>query len=193
MLSGRTDCTWADLSRRLAGEGCALSAGPDAWLEGYGPKGTVLLLLCAAPDPPSTRAAIKSLFHKRGGQLGAPGSIAYLFRSAGVIRYPPGTDAQRLAQLAYAAGAEEVAGADGGPVEVLTDPALLARVSAHLSAHAGGMAQDQRVLWRTETAVPLTGDDARSMLQLLLELEDRDDVRSVYSNAQIPDEIVAEL
>lgn len=190
MLSDRSDRTWTILRRRLAGEGRVL---PPVWLEGYGPSGTVVLLGCATADPPQTRAAIKSLFHKRGCQLGAPGSIAYLFRCSGVISYPPGTDPEPLAQLAYAGDAEEVAAAAGGGTEVLTHPACLEHVSAHLAARSSAVPQDLRVLWRTHTTVPLAGDDARRLLQLLLDLGKRDDVKGVYSNAEIPDEIVAEL
>jgi transcriptional/translational regulatory protein YebC/TACO1 len=134
------------------------------WLEAYGPHGTVLLLACAPDDPARTRAAIRSLLKKLGGQLGAPGSIAYLFRQSGVIGHAPGSDAARVDQ-----------------------------VSAHLAARGAGVASDQRVLWRTERGTALTGDPARGMLQLLLELQRRDDVWSVYSNVEIPDEIVAEL
>lgn len=194
---------WTGIRRRQAGRappgrgaGCAVrGAAPGAapqWLEGYGPGGTAVLAACVSGDLPRTGAAVRPLFQQHGGHLGAPGSVAYLFRQAGVLSYPPGTDRERLAQLAYAADAEDVVASPGGGTEVLTAPWGLAAVQAHLGAHCGPP-EDVRVLWRAHACVPLTGEDARRMLALLLELERRDELGSIYSNAEIPDEIVAQL
>jgi transcriptional/translational regulatory protein YebC/TACO1 len=197
-----SDRTWARLRRRLAGgRSPSVPGTAPLWLEGYAPGGTAVLVLCACADPDRTRAEIRDLLKERGGVLGAPGCLAYLFRQSGVLKFAPGTDGERVAQLAYAAGAEEVVGTADGGLEVLTAPRCLTRVRAHVAGHlagppaekGGGEPADALVTWRSDGDVPLEAAQARQMLQLLLDLERRGDVWSVYSNAQIPDEIVAEL
>jgi transcriptional/translational regulatory protein YebC/TACO1 len=168
-------------------------AGAPLTLEGYGPGGTALLIECTTADPARTRAEIRGLLQQHGARLGAPGAVAYLFKRVGVLSYPGGgVDRERLAQLAYAAGAEDVAAGSGGQVLVLTDPPDLEQVRAHVAAR-GVSEAGAAVLWRAHQAIRLEGTAAREMLQLLEELGGRDDVGSVYSNAQIPDPIVAEL
>jgi transcriptional/translational regulatory protein YebC/TACO1 len=165
------------------------------WLEGYGPDQAVVLVECATGDPARTRAEVRSLFRAHGGHLGAPGSVAYLFQEVGVIAYPAGTDRERLAQLAYAAGAEDVVLGSGGErdgLEVLTAPADLVSVRVRIAARGGGAGIDAQVTWRTHRTVRLEAGEARELLRLLTLLACRDDVRSVYSNAEIPDQIVAE-
>jgi transcriptional/translational regulatory protein YebC/TACO1 len=152
-----------------------------------------VLVAALTAEAGRTRVQVRSLFKEHDGHLGAPGAVAYLFREAGVLGYAPGTDSRRLAQLAYAAGAEDVAAGPGGGVEVLTAPECLDRVRAHVASRGGGEPADAQVTWHAHARIPLQGPAARQMLQLLLGLERRDDVWSVYSNAEIPDEIVAEL
>jgi len=159
--------------------------------EGYGPGGTAVLIECETADRQRSGVLIRRLFAAHGGHLGAPGAVAYLFHPVGLISYPPGTDCDRVGEAALAAGAEDVvAGVDGG-IEVLTDPIDLETVRMLLVANGlpPGSAQLTR---RACTSVPLSGECARQMLLLLRALERVADVRDVYSNVALPDEIVAE-
>jgi transcriptional/translational regulatory protein YebC/TACO1 len=79
-----------------------------------------------------------------------------------------------------------------GSIDVLTDPAEYERVRDAMS-HAGHSPGDAEVTMRAATSTPLAGEQAESMVRLLEALEDLDDVQHVYSNADIPDDILARV
>lgn len=184
------DSNWMDLRRCLAQGGPLPASGQGQVLEGYGLAEMRVLLHCSKD---ASSDAIRGLFHEHGGWFGAPGSVAYLFKPVGLLSYPC-VPWEPLAQLAFAAGAEEVLRCKGR-IEVLTAPQDLAHVRAHVATHAspGPSELESYVTWRAHRIVPLAGELAREMLQLLRALGRREDVWSVYSNVEIPDEIVAEL
>ncbi len=93
-------------------------------------------------------------------------------------------------EVALAAGAEDVLASTDGSLEVLTDPLDFETVRAQLMAD-GFSPPNGGVTQRASTSTELRGQDAESMVQLLGMLEDLDDVPSVYTNAEIPDEVLA--
>ena len=160
--------------------------------EGYGPGGAAVLVDCLTDNRNRTVAEIRHAFTKYGGNLGADGSVAYLFNQVGLMTYPPGTDEDRLMEVALEAGAEDVITNEDGSIEVLSDPAEFEEVRARL-IEKGFTPADAAVTQRASTSAELQGEAAESMARLLEALEDLDDVQNVYSNAEIPDEVLARV
>ncbi|MFW2405194.1 MAG: YebC/PmpR family DNA-binding transcriptional regulator [Gammaproteobacteria bacterium] len=160
--------------------------------EGYGPGGVAVMVDCLTDNRNRTVADVRHAFTKFGGNLGADGSVAYLFNKVGLISYPAGVDEDAIMEAAIEAGAEDVVANDDGSVDVLTDPADFEQVKAGLNA--GGVDSEvAEVTMRASVSATLGEKEASSMMKLLEMLEDLDDVQQVYSNAEIPDEILAAL
>jgi YebC/PmpR family DNA-binding regulatory protein len=188
---------WANIQRRAqAATRCRRArAEPCEGLEkvhyeGYGPGGAAVMVECITADRKRMGAEVRRAFVQHGGQLGADGSVSYLFNTVGLLTYPPGTDEERLMQVALEAGAEDVVPNADTSVEVLADPLEFATVRAVLT-HRGFTPATAEVTRRAATSLALTGEDAQAMVQLLEMLEGMEDVRDVYSNVEISDEVLA--
>jgi YebC/PmpR family DNA-binding regulatory protein len=160
--------------------------------EGYGPGGAALMVDCLTDNCHRTVADVRHAFVEHGGALGANGAVAYLFNQVGQMMYPPGTDDDGLMAAAFDAGAEDVVTHPDGSLEVLTDPIDFETVRAQLAA-AGYAPPAAEITQRAAVSVRLEGAAAEYMAQLLESLEDLDDVQDVYSNAEIPDEVLARV
>ena len=178
------------ISRAMGGEhGADLHA---VRYEGYGPAGVAVIVDCVTDNHSRTVTDVRSAFASCGGSLGAVGSVAYLFNQVGLMTYPPGTSEDRLMEVALQAGAEDVLASTDGSMEVLTDPLDYETVRARLMGDGFAPATSE-ITQRASSCVRLQGEDAESMLQLLDTLDDLDDVQNVYSNAEIPDEVLARV
>jgi YebC/PmpR family DNA-binding regulatory protein len=160
--------------------------------EGYGPGGAAVVVECVTSDRTRMSAEVRRAFLQHGGRLGADGSVSYLFNTVGLLTYPPGTDEERLMQVALEAGAEDVLPNRDTSVEVLADPLEFATVRAMLTDQ-GFAPVTAEVTRRASTSLELSGEDAETMVQLLEALERLEDVRDVYSNVDISDEVLARL
>ncbi len=158
--------------------------------EGYGPGGVAVLVDCMTDNRKRTVAEVRHAFSKCGGNLGTEGSVAYLFSKQGVLGYPPGSDEDRIMEAAIEAGAEDVAAADDGSLEVVTAPEDFLAVKEALES-AGLAPGYAEVTMRASVAVPVEGEDASRLLRLLELLEDLDDTQQVYSNADIDEDALA--
>jgi YebC/PmpR family DNA-binding regulatory protein len=152
--------------------------------EGYGPSGVAVMVDCMTDNRNRTVAEVRHAFSKYGGNLGADGSVAYLFDHRGVISFAEGTDEDRVMEVALDAGAEDVIGDEDG-VDVLTDPNEFESVRDAMVA-ADLTPEESEVTMRPATSVLVEGDTAASTLRLLQALEDLDDVQQIYSNADFP-------
>ena len=164
----------------------------SARFEGYGPGGAAVIVDCLTDNRSRAVAELRHVFRKYGGHLGAPGSVAYLFKPVGRMSYPVVSDLALLRKRAFDAGAEDVVSARHGSVEVLADPWELAAVRSRLSA-AGFVPASCEVTERASARVVLSGEAAECMLHLQEELGGIEGVKGVYSNAEISDEGVAQL
>jgi len=171
--------------------GTALSAQPVRY-EGYGPGGAAVLIECVTDDHDRTRADLRRAFSEHGGHLGAAGSVSYLFNHVGLMTYPPGTDEERLIHAALEAGAEDVVPNSDHSIEVLADPMEFDTVRAILTDR-GFVPAAAGVTERASLTTPLSGEPAERMVRLLETLEDLDEVRNVYSNVEISDEVLARI
>ena len=156
-------------------------------VEAYGPGGGALIVECRTDDRERTIARLRQIVREHGGHIGARGAVSYLFNEVGRLTFPRGTDAVRVAAVALQVGAEDVIPA---PLEVLTDPIDFDTVRAALQA-AGFVPASAEVTQRASITVPLTGDAARAMVHLIEALKDLKDVENLYTNVEIPDEVLA--
>ena len=92
--------------------------------EGYGPGGAAIVVDSVTDDRNRTGTEVRDTFLKYGGNLGAQGSVSYLFHIVGLMTFPPGTDEGRLMQVALEAGAEDVVQGADTSIEVLADERL---------------------------------------------------------------------
>ena len=160
--------------------------------EGYGAGGIAVLVECLSDNRNRTVSDVRHAFTKRGGNLGTDGSVAYLFTRTGQISYAPGADEDQIMEIALEAGAEDVVANDDGSIDVLTAWEDFAAVRDALKV-AGLEAENAEVTMLASTTVPLDKDNAEKTLALIDSLEDLDDVQNVYTNADIPDEIMDQL
>lgn len=160
--------------------------------EGYGPGGVAVMVDCMTDNRNRTVAEVRHAFSKCGGNLGTDGSVAYLFSKTGVISYPPGTDEDKVMEVALEAGAEDIVTYDDGSLDVLTSADDFMDVKTALF-DAGLKTEAAEVTMRAATDVALDKETAEKLLKLTDMLEELDDVQDVYSNADIADEIMAEL
>jgi len=160
--------------------------------EAYGPGGAALIVDCRTDSRDGTIARVRQVVLAHGGLLGARGSVSYLFNQVGRLVFARGTDAARLSGVAVQAGAEDVirAGASQPSLEVLTDPIDFETVRVALQA-AGFVPISAQVTYRASITVALQGEAAVAMLHLIKALKDLNDVENVYTNVEIPDEVVA--
>lgn len=160
--------------------------------EGYGPGGAALMVDCMTDNRNRTAADVRHAFSKHGGNLGSDGSVAYLFNHSGVIVLAPGADGDKLMELALEAGAEDIVEQGDGSFEVLTAPEDFEQVRDALKT--GGLRPEQaETTMRASVDAPLDGDDAVATISLIEALEDLDDVQRVYTNADIPDDVLESL
>ncbi len=179
--------------KRAAGEGEGQNI-EEVRYEGYGPGGVAVMVECMTDNRNRTVAEIRHAFAKCGGNLGTDGSVAYLFTHTGQISFPAGSDEEKVVEAALEAGAEDVIDNGDGSFDVLTAPDDFTAVRDAL--RDGGLEfafDDAEVTQRPSTSVSLGAEDAERMIRLLETLEDLDDVQQVYSNADIAEEILAEL
>ena len=127
---------------------------------------------------------MRHAFSKYGGNLGSEGSVAFQFKHCGQFVFAPGTDEDKVMEVAIEAGAADVITGEDGSIEVLSAPADFEAVKAALEA-AGLQPEVAGVTMRAENTVELAGEDAARMQKLVDALEDLDDVQDVYHNAEI--------
>jgi len=152
--------------------------------EGFGPAGAAVLVDCLTDNRTRTVAEVRHAFSKYGGNMGAEGSVAFLFKHCGQLLYAPGTSEEKLMDSALEAGAEDVVANDDGSIEVLTGPNEFGAVKAKLEK-AGFKAELAEVTMKPAAETELSAEDSGKMQKLLDALEGLDDVQEVYTTAAI--------
>ena len=152
--------------------------------EGYGIGGAAIIVDTMTDNRVRTVAEVRHAFSKHGGNMGTEGSVAFQFKNVGQIIFAPGTNEDKVMEVALEAGADDVVTDDDGAIEVLTAPAEFEAVKNALVA-AGLTPDAADVTMRPDVTIELTGDDAARMQKLLDILEDLDDVQDVFLNAAL--------
>ena len=160
--------------------------------EGYGPGGVALIVDTMTDNKNRTVAEIRHVFSKFGGNLGTDGSVSYLFTKIGLISLQNEVDDDTIMEAALEGGAEDIVTNDDNSIDIITNPDNLVDVKEAILA-AGYKPENTEVTMRASTTNELDKKSAETMIRLLDALEDLDDVQKVYSNAEIPDDILAEL
>jgi YebC/PmpR family DNA-binding regulatory protein len=152
--------------------------------EGYGIGGAAILVDTMTDNKVRTVAAVRHVFSKHGGNMGAEGSVAFQFKHCGQILLAPGVDEAKVMDIALENGADDVLTDDEGGIEVLTSPTDFEAVKNALEA-AGFQPEIAEVTMRAENTIALEGADAVKMQKLLDMIEEIDDVQNVYHNAEL--------
>ncbi|MFT6590695.1 MAG: YebC/PmpR family DNA-binding regulatory protein [Rhodoferax sp.] len=155
--------------------------------EGYGIGGAAILVDTMTDNKVRTVAEVRHAFSKYGGNMGTEGSVVFQFKHCGQLIFAPGTNEDRVMEVALEAGAEDIVTDDDGAIEVLTTPADFEAVKNALEA-AGLMPEMAEVTMRAENPVALTGEDGARMQKLLDALEELDDTQNIYNSAEIDNE-----
>jgi len=170
------------------GEGGDAEALEAVMYEGYGPGGVSLLVEATTDNRNRTGSEIRHAFNKHGGNLGEPGSVAYLFDKKGVIVVDASRYSEDDLMVAIDAGAEDI-GLDADVFEITSEPGDLAAVRAALDA-AGIEVESAEVAQLPKSKVPLEEDVAIKLVRLIDALEDQDDVDAVHANFDVDAEVL---
>jgi len=152
--------------------------------EGYGIGGAAVMVDCMTDNRVRTVAEVRHAFSKYGGNMGTEGSVAFQFKHCGQFVFAPGTNEDRVMELALEAGAEDVLTDSDGAIEVLCAAGDFEAVRKALES-AGLQPELAEVTMRADSSIELSGDSAQKMQKLLDALEDLDDTQAVYHNAEL--------
>ena len=152
--------------------------------EGYGINGAAIIVDCLTDNRTRTVAEVRHAFTKNGGNMGAEGSVAFLFRHCGQLLFAPGTNEDQLMEIALEAGADDVISHEDGALEVISSVALFSKVQDALQK-ANFKAELATVSMRPETDISLSSEQLEAMQKLLDALENLDDVQAVYTNTDL--------
>ncbi|BCO09704.1 putative transcriptional regulatory protein [Desulfolithobacter dissulfuricans] len=161
--------------------------------EGYGPGGVAVLVETMTDNKNRTVADVRHFFAKSGGNLGESGCVGWMFDKKGTILVDrEGVDEDELMDLAIEAGAEDVIEEETS-FQILTEPEDFSEVVDALEK-SGITIVEASISMVPKNTVEVTEEKkARSLLKLLENLEDHDDVQKVHANFDIPDELMEQL
>ncbi len=153
--------------------------------EVFGPGGAAILVEIMTDNRNRTASEIRNLLTRNGGNLGASGSVAWMFKKQGLIVYEKGAvDENKVTDAAIELGAEDVRD-EGDSLLVMTEPADFERVRDGLKGAGLPAPASAEVTLHPQNTVRLTGKDADTVLKLIDVLEDHDDIQNVYSNLEV--------
>jgi YebC/PmpR family DNA-binding regulatory protein len=160
--------------------------------EGYGPGGVAIMANVLTDNRNRTVAEIRRVFEKHGGSMGAAGCVAWMFHKRGLITVDKEkANEEQVMEAALEAGADDVTDV-GDSFEVITPPENFEAVKAALQKDGIATATAE-ITMVPENTVSLTGKEAEQVMKLLEELDDHDDVQSVASNVDIPQDEMERL
>ena len=159
--------------------------------EGYGLGGTAIMVDCLTDNRNRTVSDVRHAFSKHGGNLGTDGSVSYMFSKQGFISFASG-DEDAIMEVAIEFGADDVITNDDGSIDVMTAPDDFFSVKDALIANNLNPEHSQITMEPTNR-IELNLEDAEKFMKLIDRLEDLDDTQDVYHNADISDEVMAQL
>jgi YebC/PmpR family DNA-binding regulatory protein len=164
--------------------------------EGYGPSGVAMLIECLTDNRNRAAMEVRTATSRNGGTLADPGSVSFLFKRKGVVVVPKAQptgslDEDAVLEATLEAGAEDVNDL-GEAFEVISEATDLIGVRTALQA-AGLDYDSAEAEFVPDMQVTLDADNAAKFMRLVDALEDCDDVQNVFSNADISDDVMAEL
>ncbi|MDR3253974.1 MAG: YebC/PmpR family DNA-binding transcriptional regulator [Synergistaceae bacterium] len=165
----------------------------DVTYEGYGPGGVAVMVETMTDNRNRTAPEMRSLFSKIGGAIGELGCVAWNFDRRGVVTVvAKGVDEDALLGVAIEAGADDMSG-DDDEFEIICDPSALSSVASSIK-DAGYVLNGAEITLEPKTTVAVrTKEEASKLMTMIDRFEEHEDVQNVYSNFEIPDEILASL
>lgn len=165
----------------------------EALYEGYAPGGVACLVEVVTDNKNRVKNELNTIFNKGGGSLGSSGSVAFQFDRKGEIKVAAnGMGEEEMLERALEAGAEDVA-SDEDEHTVTTAPEQLAAVAAAL-AERGVEIASQQLVFIPQNLVPVPdAETAAKILRLYEKLDDYDDTQNVFSNFDIPDDVMEQV
>jgi YebC/PmpR family DNA-binding regulatory protein len=159
----------------------------DLTYEVYGPSGVAMLVELSTDNRNRTAAEIRSLLTKSGGSIATPGSVSRLFQRKGqMVISREAAEEDKLMEVALEAGAEDFK-AEAEGYEILTDPANFEAI--HKQVEAKGIRSDvAQITSLPRLMVPVSEAAAAGVSKLIEALEEHEDVKEVYTNAEFPSE-----
>ena len=157
--------------------------------EGYAPGGVALLIDVLTDNRNRTGAEVRSVFSRMGGSMAEPGAVSWQFSRKGVILVPRSADEDDVMLAALDAGAEDIVD-DGDEWRLTCEPQATEAVREALEAAGLTVVSAESTMVSSTTIEVTDPDEARKILRIMDALEDHDDVQDVYSNFDIPDEIL---
>lgn len=160
--------------------------------EGYGPGGIAIIIEALTDNRNRTAGDIRTAFGKHGGALGETNSVSFMFERVGSISYPAkAASADAMFEAALDAGARDVE-STAETHEVTCAPEDFAALSEALEKKFGAPAQ-AALIWKPQTTVSVDEETAQSVIKLIDVLDDNDDVRVVFANFEVSDEVMRRL
>jgi len=160
--------------------------------EGYGPGGVAIMVQCLTDNKKRTAPEMRTIFSKHGGNLGETGCVSYLFSRKGMIIIEAGQASEdEVMELVLDYGVEDVRSEDGNIV-VTMPPESFHQVLEIIQKKNYKLIESE-ITYIPKTTVALDEKKAEQCLKLVELLEDQDDVQHVYSNYDIPDDIIAKV
>ncbi|MFP7697331.1 YebC/PmpR family DNA-binding transcriptional regulator [Trueperella sp. LYQ143] len=178
--------------KRGSGEGGEVVNYESIMYEGYGPGGVAILLECLTDNRNRAASDVRVGLTRNGGTLADPGSVSYMFTRKGVVEVSAeGNDEDDLLMAVLDAGAEEISN-EGEVFEIISEPNDVVGVRTALQ-DAGVDYNSAEVQFVPSVKVTADLETARKVLKLLDALEDIDDIQNVYSNVDIPADVMEAL
>lgn len=158
--------------------------------EGYGPAGVAIMVETLTDNKNRTSAEVRNIFSKKGGNLAGAGSVSWMFNTKGFIVIDTSkVKEEQLLDIVLEAGAEDMK-VEGDTYEVITQPKDLENVKGAISKHNIEW-QSAEIMKIPSSSVKVASEqNAKSLLALIDALEEQEDVQNVYSNFDIPDELL---
>jgi YebC/PmpR family DNA-binding regulatory protein len=159
--------------------------------EGYGPGGTAVIVEALTDNRARTAPVVRSFFAKYGGNMGETGSVSFMFNRVGEIVYPLGKiSADQMLEAAIDAGADDATSEDHHTVTCTFE--AISEVSSALATKFGE-AESVKIVWKPNVMSPLDFEKAEILMKLVDALDEDDDVQHVFTNAEIPDDVMEKL
>lgn len=163
----------------------------ESTYEGYGPGGVAILVDSLTDNKNRAVSEIRHAFSKHGGNMGESGCVAWMFHKKGYMVVAKGAISEdALMELALEAGAEDVRD-DGDSFEVIAEPESFEAVKEALEAKEI-VCEVAEVTMLPQNYTPVEGETAEKLVRMLDALEDLDDVQKVYTNGDLPDDMMEE-
>ena len=160
--------------------------------EGYAPGGVALLIDVLTDNRNRTGAEVRSVFSRMGGSMAEPGAVSWQFSRKGVILVPRSASEDDVMLAALDAGAEDIVD-DGDEWRLTCEPQATEAVREALEAAGLTVLSAESTMVSSTTIEVTDPEEAKKILRIMDALEDHDDVQDVYSNFDIPEEILTSM